>query len=408
MPESSEERIEDLLLLQRVAQRISSILELDRLLEEILADVAGTFGYHRCAVFLKDDATNELVIHGWTGPYYREGDRFRIGVDGIVGHVGETGETYYARDVLVDPYYRFTEEQTRSELEIPLMAGGRLIGVFDVQHTELDGFPPARVQLLEALAGHVATAIENARLFRKERLEKERMSKELAEARQIQIGLFLAPPPAVPGFAIDARCIPCREVGGDWFDYLPLEGGRVGVVLADVSGKGMAAALLMSSTRSLLRLLAEDASSPAEVLRRLNRLLLKDFPAARFVTMVYAVLDAAKRRLLFANAGHPPPLFADSAGARFLETETGWPLGIQDGPFAEREIRMRTPSRLVLYSDGLSEAMNPAQEEYGAARIRDHLSAASPTVESLLDDVHRFTSGAAASDDLTVVMIQSL
>jgi len=408
MHDDHEERIQELLLLQRVAQRISSILDLDRLLEEILSDVCQTFGYRRSTVWLKDDATNELVLHGWTGPHHREGDRFRIGVDGIVGQVGVTRETYYAPNVLVDPYYQFGDERSRSELAIPLMVGGRLIGIFDVEHTEIDAFPPARIQLLEALAGHVATAVENARLFRQERFEKERMSKELHEAQQIQVGLFPAQSPEVPGFAIEARCIPCREVGGDWFDYLPLDDGRLGVILADVSGKGMAAALLMSSTRSILRLLAEDGLPPGEVLRRINRTLLKDLPAARFVTMIYAVLDTAHRRLVFANAGHPYPLLVDSAGGRFLPTEAGFPLGIRDGPFAEREVQLPAGSRLVLYSDGLSEATSPAEEEYGTARIRQHFDAESATVESLLDDVRGFVSGSPASDDLTVVMIRAL
>jgi len=408
MHDQHEETIRELLLLQRVAQRITSILDLNPLLEEILNDVCRTFGYSRSTLWLKDDATNELVLHGWTGPHHSEGDRFRIGVDGIVGRVGVTRETYYAPNVLVDPYSQLGDERSRSELAVPLTVGGRLIGIFDVEHTEIDAFPPARIQLLEALAGHVATAVENARLFRQERLEKERMSDELQEARQIQFGLFPAQSPELPGFSIQARCIPCREVGGDWFDYLPLDDGRLGIILADVSGKGLAAALLMSSTRSILRLVAEDGMPPGEVLRRINRTLLKDLPATRFVTMIYAVLDADRRRLVFANAGHPYPLVVDSAGGRFLRTEAGFPLGLRDGSFAEREVELAAGCRLVLFSDGLTEATSPADEEYGTERIRQHVETESATVESLLDDVHGFVAGSPASDDQTVVMIRAI
>jgi sigma-B regulation protein RsbU (phosphoserine phosphatase) len=195
-------------------------------------------------------------------------------------------------------------------------------------------------------------------------------------------------------------------VGGDWFDYVLLDDGRVGVILADVSGKGMAAALLMSSTRSILRLLAEGLP-PGEVLQRINRILLKDLPASRFVTMIYALLDIVHRRLVFANAGHPYPLLVDPGGARFLETESGLPLGIREGTFAEREVQLPAGSRLVLYSDGLSEATNFTDEEYGTARIRRHFDSASATVDSLLDDVRCFVSGSPASDDLTVVMIHA-
>lgn len=133
MHDEHEERIQELLLLQRVARRIASILDPDRLLEEILTDVCRTFGYRRLTVWLKDDTTNELVLHGWPGPHYREGDRFRIGVDGIVGRVAVTRETYYAPNVRIDPYYRLADEGSRSELVIPLIAGQRLIGIFDLE-----------------------------------------------------------------------------------------------------------------------------------------------------------------------------------------------------------------------------------------------------------------------------------
>jgi len=408
MHDEHEERIQELLLIKRVAKRISSILDLDPLLAEILSDVCRTFSYERSTIWLKDDTTNELVLHGWTGTYHSEGDRFRIGVDGIVGHVGVTLQTYYAPNVHTDRFYRLSEERSQSELAIPLVVRGRLIGILDIEHTEIDAFPPARIQLLEALAGHVATAVENARLFLLERLEKQRMSDELQEARQIQAGLFPAESPETPGFAIEARCLPSHEVGGDWFDYLPLEDGRLGVILGDVSGKGLAAALLMSSTRSILRLLAEDGRPPSEVLQRINRTLLKELPTRRFVTMIYAVLDAARRRLVFANAGHPYPLLVDSAGGRFLPTEAGFPLGIRDSGFAERAVELPEGSRLVLYSDGLSEARSSKEEEYGTDRIRQHFDGQSATVESLLDDVRGFASGAPQSDDQTVVLIRAM
>jgi phosphoserine phosphatase RsbU/P len=286
------QQVEELLLLQRVAQRIGSTLDLEVLLKQIVSDVEETFGYCRSAVLLKDDATDELVItHGWTGDYKRIGDRFQIGRSGIAGHVGETGKTHYAPDVRRDPYYHNGHPSTRSELDIPLKVRGRLIGVFNLQDTSVDAFFPSRIRLLEALAGHLATAIDNARLFQKERLDKERILKELKEAQTIQASLLPARPPEIPHFTITGVCVPSGTVGGDWYDYLRLSNGRTGVVLADVAGKGMGAALLMSSTRSILRLVAQCGCSPAEVLSRVNQVLLDDFPTGRFVTMVYALVD---------------------------------------------------------------------------------------------------------------------
>jgi sigma-B regulation protein RsbU (phosphoserine phosphatase) len=401
--------IQELFLLQRVAQRINANLDPDALLEDIVSDIAETFGCSRSAVLLKDDATNDLVIaavRGWTVNYHMKGDRFRIGEYGIVGHVGATGETYYARDVRLDPYYQVSEQSTRSEVDIPLKAHGQLIGIFNAQHNEVDAFSPDRIRILEALAGHIATAIESARMFQRERREKQRMQKELLEAQRIQLDLLPVSPPTLAGFSLSGLCLPCREVGGDWYDYIPLSDGRSAVVIADVSGKGMGAALLMSSTRSVMRLAAEGGQSPGEVLSRVNQILLKDFPTTKFVTAVYGILDSRNRSFIFASAGHSRPLFVDSSGARFLETEVGLPLGIQEVCFSERAVEMEPGSRLLLYSDGVTEAMNRSMEQYGESRLRDHFVDRSATVQGLLDDIRSFTSGQPVFDDMTVVMIK--
>lgn len=399
-------RIEELFLLQRVAQTINSILDLDALLDEVVGDVASTFGYTRLAVLLKEEESLELVIGaGWTGELCLKGRRFKIGRDGIGGHAAATGETFYAPDVRKVPFYIPGEEDTRSELDIPLTTHGELIGIFNIQNTAINGFSPERIRLLEALAGHVATAIANARMFQRERLEKDRMIKELDEARAIQSGLFPGDCPGISGFEITGVCRPCREVGGDWFDYIPLPDGRLGIVLADVSGKGMGAALLMSSTRSILRLYAEQGNPPSEVLSRVNRTLLNDFPSARFVTLVYAVIDPAKQTLTFANAGHLQPLLVNSDGSQFLETDAGLPLGIMNSDYSEREVAMPPGSRLFLYSDGVTEAINSAEEEYGSSRLRDHVCNAPASVQSLLSDVDGFTNGHPAADDVTIVVL---
>src|SRR5262245_28335063 len=400
-------RIEELFLLQRVAQKINSTLDLETLLDQIIGDVASTFGYDRLAVLLKEDETDELVIAaGWTGGLCLKGTRFKIGQGvGMGAHAAATGETFYAPDVKKIPFYVVGEEDTRSEIDIPLKIRSELIGIFNVQHSEINAFSPERIRLLEALAGHVATAIANARMFQRERFEKERMAKELEEARAIQSGLFPVNAPEAAGFDVTGVCLPCREVGGDWYDYIPLGDGRLAVVVADVSGKGMGAALLMSSTRSVLRLHAARGLSPKEILFALNKFLVDDFPASKFVTLIYAVLDPAERKMTFASAGHLPPLFVDSSGAQFLNPEAGLPLGIMECEFSEHEVEMPPGSRVFLYSDGVTEAVNSSLEEYGSNRILEHVANPSATVHSLLNDVDKFTSGNSTSDDATVVKI---
>jgi len=312
----------------------------------------------------------------------------------------------YAPDVRRDAYYMACEENTLSEVAIPLQVDGQLVGVFTASHPEVDGFPADQLRLLQGLCSHIAVAVQNARRFQQERSEREQMSREAQEARSIQQALLPKSSPFIPGFAVSGLSIPAGPVGGDWYDFLGLGAGRWGLVLADVSGKGTAAALLMSATRAMARSLAENSCSPAEVLTKLNRLLVEDFPSGRFVTMVYGVLDPARRTLQFANAGHLPPVLAEASGARFLETEMGLPLGIRHGTYSEATVPLTDGARIVLYSDGITEATNPDEEEYGAARLAAHLQQWDASMESLLQDVRTFANGAGLRDDATVVVVR--
>jgi phosphoserine phosphatase RsbU/P len=401
-------QIDELFLLQRVAQRISALLDIEVLLEEVVGDVSQTFGYSRSAVLLKDELTNELVIaavRGWTINYHQKGERFKIGEYGITGHVATTAETYYAPDVLLDPYYQVSEPLTRSELDIPLKRHGVFIGVFNVQSTSVDGFAPSRIRVMEALAGHLAIAIENAQLFLRERLEKDRMQAELQEAQLIQRQLLPEHDVTHTAFSIRGVCLPCRTVAGDWYDYILLQDGRVAVIVADVAGKGMAAALLMSSTRGILRLLAEQTIEPAALLERLNQSLLRDFPQSRFVTMAYVLLDPNDMTARIALAGHPPPVLI-AGTPRLAENAGGLPLGIMDKGYVEERIALTQGARLVLYSDGVLEAQSPKGEEYGLVGIQGHFSDPSASPESLIGEVRQFAGGAPLEDDATVVTIQ--
>jgi sigma-B regulation protein RsbU (phosphoserine phosphatase) len=406
-------RIEELYLLQRVAQKINSILDLEILLDEVVGDVAKTFGYTRLAVMLKDGDELEIAA-GWAGELCLKGTRYKIGEnDGMSGHAAATGETVYSNDVRKVPFYIAGEQNTRSEIDIPLKIHGELIGIFNIQHTNVDGFTPERIRLLEALAGHVATAVENARMFDRERRERERMARDLDEARAIQFGLFPQTNPIIKGFQIEGVCLPCREVGGDWYDYIPLGDGRIAIVLADVSGKGMAAALLMSSARSVLRLHGSPDRSPGQVLTEVNRVLLNDFPSARFVTLIYAIVDPATKTITFSNAGHLYPLLISlpskgaTPNAEFLETVSGMPLGIMECEFSERTIEMRPGNRLVLYTDGITEAVDALGDEYGAERLQESATAQKASITSLFADVSEFTAGFPATEDMTVVTVQA-
>ena len=240
-----------------------------------------------------------------------------------------------------------------------------------------------------------------------ERLQTKSVVKELKEAQKIQAGLLPRRPPDIPYFGVAGVSHPCRSVGGDWFDYMPLPDGRLAVVLADVAGKGLGAALLMSSTRSIVRMLGQDGRPPGAVLADVNRILVKDLPAAKFVTMIYAVLDPGRRTVRFASAGHVPPVYVDATGARAIRVKPQFPLGVREGNYDEHEVGMSDRSRLILYSDGVTEARDASSEEYGEERLLRYAGTPSASSKGLLADVRGFMKRHPPADDITIVTVEA-
>jgi phosphoserine phosphatase RsbU/P len=401
-----EQRLRQLTLLQDAVRKVNSTLDLDQLLNEIVEDLVDAFGCNRAAVLLLNEANDQLeviAIHGFVN--VKKGDHFKRGKEGMVGHVAMTGEAMYAADVRLNQYYYHCELSTLSEVAIPLHCKGRILGVMDAQSPLLDGFSPEQFQLLTAFADSMASAIENARLFRAERLQKERILREQDEARMIQSALLPPGDPSLPGYKVEGNCVQVRAVGGDWYDYVPLDQNRVGIILGDVCGKGMAAALLMSATRSIVRRNIAGGGSPAEVLRGVNASLRADFPPGRFVTLIYAVLDSDRHTLTFANAGHLPPLLRRGNDCSFVPTDSGLPLGIFDSDFSEGHIDFERGASVAFYTDGIIETTDRAGNEYGTSRLSHALVANSPSAQSLTDDVIHYSGGQSLSDDATVVLI---
>jgi sigma-B regulation protein RsbU (phosphoserine phosphatase) len=402
-------RLQEILKLQKAAQKITSILDLDELMDKLVNEVACAFGCVEINLYLHEPDQEAMVLAKTHGcPVECDARPLRVGKDGMVGYVAATGQMRYAPDVSLDPYYIACQEATQSEVAIPLHVNGELVGVFTASHADKNAFSPEQLWLFQGLCNHVAVAVHNARRFEKERAERERMTREAQEARAIQQALLPKCSPLLPGFAVSGMSIPAGAVGGDWYDYIDLGDGRWGLALADVSGKGTAAALLMSATRAMLRSLAQAHCKPSEVLEKLNDLLVSDFPSGRFVTMVYGVLDPADRTFTFANAGHLPPLLVDKGGPQFLGTELGLPLGLRRGTFSEVAVRLPEGAKLALYSDGITEAENPAGEEYGRARLAEHVAGTEPCMETLLKEVRAFANGAGLKDDATIVLVRQL
>lgn len=399
--------VQALMKLQRAAQLITSTLDLDLLLERVVNDLAAAIGCVEILVWLRDSETGDMLLRGVRGcTMYKKGARLKTGCEGMVGHTAATGRLRYAPDVRLDPDYISCEPDIRAEVDIPLTTAGKVIGVLSVGHREMDAFSEDHLQVLEALAGHIAIAVENARLFQQERQERERMMRDTEEARAIQRGLFGKAVPLIPGFAFETAWCPAGALAGDWFDFIDLGNERYGIVLADVAGKGMSAALLMSATRALLRSIARLYTSPNQTLAHLNQTLTEDFPTGKFVTMIYAILNAGSREITLASAGHPRPLLVNHQ-CSFVDLGTGLPLGLGTSSYPEYTMGLQPGTQLLLYTDGITEAMNKNYEEYGPARLTQHFLHPEACVEGLIEEIRNFGLGSEVTDDATAVLIRS-
>jgi phosphoserine phosphatase RsbU/P len=297
-------------------------------------------------------------------------------------------------------------------LVVPLVTPGRLEGLIAVG-ARPGGRPPepGDLDFAAALARQAQAALEGSRLHQL-RLEKERQDRDLQIARQIQLGLLPKAAPRLAGFEIAGESRSCLQVGGDYFDYVPLAGGRLGLVIADVSGKGTPASLMMASVHAWLRALAGSEPAP-RVLERLNRFVYASTETSRYVTLFYGELDPATRRLVYVNAGHVPPFVVRSKGPEERLRSGGPVLGLLDEVVLEPgELQLDPGDLLVAVTDGVTEAVDAKGREFGDERVRQVLASregagAAETLAALVSAVDAWAGPAGCSDDLTALILRA-
>jgi len=300
------------------------------------------------------------------------------------------------------------------EIILPLVSQGELIGLLTLE-PRLNGekYTHENKTLLNTLAAQVAPALRVAQMVYEQQLQvrtRERIEQELRTAQEIQHTFLPKNVPALAGWQLEPYYQPAREVGGDFYDFLLFADGRLGIVIGDVTDKGIPAALVMTAARTMLRTAAQEQASPCEILARVNDLLYAETPSGMFVTCFYALLDPKSGRLLYANAGQDLPYRRRSDGVSELWA-TGMPLGMLPGSsYEEHEVTIGPGESLLFYSDGLVEAHNPRREMFDTPRLKalleKHANGAS-LIEVLLDELKRFTGEEwEQEDDVTLVTLQ--
>ena len=399
----------DFMLLQRVVKKINSRLGREELLQQIVQDVSETLGFNRCAVLIYVPESGQLEIAaltGWEDGTFYPGYKLCKN-EGIVWKAIREQRIIYIPDVKNLPGETPCDFTSRSHLDIPLYHHGKLIGILNAQSTKVGAFSKHDLRILKTLASHISIAIENSRLFEIEKYEKEKMKSDLKEAKEIQSRMFPKTSPIIDGFTINGLCEPCQEVGGDWFDYIELPSGKTGIVLADVAGKGLSAAFLMSSARTIFRIIAKSELSPSEVLKKVNEYLIEDLPPTRFITMIYLIIDPVKGKLTISNAGHLLPVHKSGDSVKQLKFESGFPLGIKKHDYSNHEFFLKKGEQLFLYSDGVSEATNAKDEFFDEKNIYTSLQKDDADLVTVFNDVKNYIGNSEQSDDITLVEIKS-
>ncbi len=410
--ESARRQAETLRVLNEAGREASSILDVDELLKRA-ADLIKRVIDYQMASILVYDADKKAFTHAVDARYGRsEQSKLEVGpTGGIVGAAVSLGRPVLVPDVSLDPRYICCNPEARSELAVPMIHKGRVVGVIDLESPVKNYFTEEHVQTLSILAGSLAVAIENARLYQQALREEAEQAEELQAARLMQDALLPQAPADDYGVEIAARYVPARELGGDVYDFLRYGPQQLSVAIGDVTGKGSAAALFGATVVGMLRSLAPQKPSPADMLRQLNGILSERRVEGRFATLCFMTWQKGRQRLRIANAGHWQPLLWKNGRCEKIPV-TGLPLGIEEqAEYDERAYSLATGDVLVCYSDGITERTNPADDFYGAERLRlllaaNHARSAGELATLIFEEVDRFAEGMPAADDGTLVVMK--
>ena len=416
MLETERRRANQLQTLARVTRSVVSILDLDRLFSHVVDIIADAFDYYHVQIFELDPQSKRLLFKAssdrTTHELWRRKGRYEVLGKGIIGWVAAHGRLRNVPDVTKDPFYIPDDPRllpdTRSEIAVALKREDEVLGVLDVQSDKIGAFGEEDEFILIALADAVALAIANARLYASA-IEQERLATELQVARDIQVGFLPDQLPDFAGYEFATRWEPAREIGGDFYDFIPLPDNRLGLVIADVADKGIPAALYMALSRTAMRLVAARDPSPAVALQRVNTAILDTTYSDLFVTMYYLILDQRSHLVRYASGGHGLALLARKDSIIPLRSK-GMALGIlPDIRIAEKWQGISAGDYIILYTDGVIDAVNEQMEAYGKERFYERIrslwgKSANEMAAGIYEDVRKWKGSAPRYDDFTLLI----
>jgi sigma-B regulation protein RsbU (phosphoserine phosphatase) len=407
------QRIDELTAVYNLSIMLADVRDLSKVLQRTVQAVSQIMDVKAASIRLIDQEHDELVIkavHNLSPQYLQKGP-IRLSQSEI-DHIALSPAGYsYVQNMATDSRMMYPADAQRegivSLLSVGMTYKGKPVGVLRVYTDKERTFSQLRINLLKAVAAQAAAAIENTRLLN-ETLEAEALEKQVRMAAEVQQRMIPHTPPQIPGVELAAVYVPCFELGGDFYDFISLPYDNVGLVIADVSGKGVPASLIMASVRAALRAQVDNVYYLYEVVRRLNIMLHRDSQPTEFVTLFYGVLDAKNRRLTYCNAGHPPGLILRDGKLIELGSEN-MVLGVDpEQPYSQSIVDLQPNDLLLLYTDGLTDAMNFKQEVFGRQRIIEAFKQGGATAEiaaqNILWEMRRFVGLTKRTDDVTMIV----
>lgn len=418
IPASSSSYVQRLESLIEASKKLNTTLDLDELLNVILNLATKNLEADRGTIYLIDQERKELWSKVLKGKELVE-IRLPIGT-GISGYVAESGKTVNLEDAWKDKRFFSgfdvrTGYVTRTMLCMPMRnREDKIIGVFQIINKNNGVFDTEDEQFLAAFSDHVALAIENAYLLQA-RVEQERVEREIQIAAEIQNKLIPKELPVIEGYQIDAVAIPCKTIGGDYYDVVPVDDDNYVLVVADVSGKGIPAALLVSTLNAALHAYIQTSISLAELVQKLNQIVYKNTPSERYITFFISILNTRRHQLMYVNAGHNFPYKVRKRDGEFEPlTAGGLPLGMfEQAEYKSDTVDVEPEDLLVFYSDGVTEAMDKKYQEYGENRFRDCITEhmeknISELKGGIISDIQKFVGSEPQSDDLTLMLTRRI
>jgi phosphoserine phosphatase RsbU/P len=401
-----------LTVLNEIAIELTSILDLDPLLDRVGQLLRRLIDYQMFTIMLLDDKGEILVTrYSWRFGYTHAPRRKIPITAGLVGAAVREWRVVNVPDVRKDPRYLEMNPETRSEMIVPLFYKGRVIGVLDLEHTRTGFFNEEHERMLVTLAAQVAIAIENARLYQRVRRQEQQLERDITMAREVQLRLLPTDPPEHRNADLAVRFLPARAIGGDLYDFLAYDDNRSAIVLGDVSGKAAPAALFAALVSGIMRSAANQRLGPAEMLASLNDSLQERRLDSQYVTMLFALWNDDDRTLTVANSGAVQPIVCRHGQSTTVRVE-GFPLGMfPSAEYDEQVIATDPGDAIVFVSDGILDAENAHGEMYGEERLAHTLCGhrdmpAGQIAEAILQDVTRFQGGQERFDDETIIVLR--